>query len=99
MKSINYLLAFFVITFLAVAAQAVNADPKWSAVGILTTQVQGKDPVARPIEIDDFESKELCDAVVKVESRSQDYLGQGGTNGSLPIVHWNYDADCIQKRN
>lgn len=95
----NRLNRLLIAALLSIAATAVNADPKWSAVGILTTQVQGKDPVARPIEIDDFESKELCDAVVKVESRSQDYLGLGGTNGSLPIVHWNYDADCIQKRN
>lgn len=44
MKSINYLLAFFVITFLAVAAQAVNASSH-DLVGHVRIEITGRTPI------------------------------------------------------
>ncbi len=67
-----------VVTMLAMGGQA-DASEKWSAIGILTTQVKGEEAHARYVEIDDFETLEMCRQVVGRESHSDDYIGQGGT--------------------
>ncbi len=72
---------------------------KWSAVGLLTTQVKGQSAKVEFLEIDDFESRDSCMNMVMSEAMSKEYIGQGGTNGRLPEVQWNYDADCWLKRS
>lgn len=88
----------FVAIIICFVSMNVAAE-KWSSVGILTTQIEGQDAVAKYVEIDDFGSEELCWRTVRRESKSDDYIGKGGTNNQLPVVQWNYDADCILKRN
>ena len=98
MKTANPVLAALVAASFFLAFQSPAMAEKWSAIGILTTQVKGEEAVARYVEIDDFESLEACAKVVLHESLSGDYIGKGGTNGKVPEVQWNYDAACIQKR-
>ena len=86
-----------IVLLIAVASRPAFAE-KWSAIGILTTQVKGEEAHARYVEIDDFETLDMCRQVVMRESHSDDYIGKGGTSGKVPSVQWNYDAHCIQKR-
>lgn len=82
---------------LAVISTSAAAE-QWSAIGILTTQIKGQEAKVQYVEIDNFESEELCRQVVLRESYSEDYIGIGGTNHKLPSVQWNYDANCVLKR-
>lgn len=88
-----------VVTAVFIVNNPANAGEKWSAIGILTTQVKGEEAHARYVEIDDFETLEMCRQVVGRESHSDDYIGKGGTSGKVPSVQWNYDANCVQKRH
>ncbi|GKS68959.1 hypothetical protein W03_09630 [Nitrosomonas sp. PY1] len=81
-----------------ITAQPVFAE-KWSAIGLLTTQVKNQQAKVEFVEIDDFESRDACMTMVMSEAMSNEYIGQGGTNGKIPPVQWNYDADCVLKRN
>lgn len=94
----NIILALIVTAVFVVFQSPAQAE-KWSAVGILTTRVQGEEARAEFVEMDDFETAELCSRVVNRESHSDDFIGKGGTNGKVPQVQWNYDAHCIQKHH
>ena len=98
MKSMNPIIAAIAVSAIFVACSDPAQAEKWSAVGILTTQVKGEEAHARYVEIDDFETLEMCRQVVGRESHSDDFIGKGGTNGKVPSVQWNYDANCVQKR-
>jgi hypothetical protein len=87
-------------------AQSVNPVPNqtiivenWSAVGLLTTEVKGKEAKADFISIDDFGSKNECVEFVEEQSKSSDFIGKGGTDQNVPEVQWNFDAICIKKRS
>lgn len=99
MKPGNPVLAAVIAASIFLVCQSPAMAEKWSAIGILTTQVKGEEAHARYVEIDDFETHDLCKQVVNRESHSDDYIGQGGTNGKVPSVQWNYDANCVQKRH
>ena len=85
------------LSMAAVSQQALAE--KWSAVGILTTKVDGREAKARFMEIDDFESAEMCWETVKRYSHTREFIGEGGTNHHVPATQWNYDGDCVKKRN
>lgn len=80
---------------LSTSAMAEN----WVALGLLTTQVKGQAANVEFVQVGDFESREACLAMVKSESMSSDYIGVGGTNGRLPQIQWNFDANCWLKRS
>lgn len=89
-----------VLLILLVVFSTTVAAEKWSAIGLLTTKLEGQPAKVEALELDDFDSYESCIAVVKAESMSDNYIAKNnGTNSRLPSVHWNYDADCVLKRN
>lgn len=95
MKKIHLLASIAAATL--VLSQPVSAE-KWVALGLLTTQVKGNPAKVEFVQINDFDSRELCIAMVKSESMSSDYIGgRNGTNGHLPEIQWNFDANCWLK--
>lgn len=55
-------------------SQPVFAE-KWSAIGILVTKVNGNEIEAKALELDDFESSDLCWKAVKKYSHSEETIG------------------------
>ena len=62
------------LAVLAVMSQPVFAE-KWSAIGILVTKVNGNEIEAKALELDDFESSDLCWKAVKKYSHSEETIG------------------------
>lgn len=87
----------FLVATLCLSTSAMAEN--WVALGLLTTQVKGSAAKVEFVQVDNFESREACLAMVKSESMSSDYIGVGGTNGLLPQIQWNFDANCWLKRS
>lgn len=87
-----------VFVLLMVLSTSVLAET-WTALGLLTTKVQGQPAKVELVEIDGFDSKQTCQFVVTSEAFSKEHIGVGGTNGKLPRVDWNFDGDCWLKRS
>jgi hypothetical protein len=69
----------------------------YTAVGILTTYNKQMNYFKTEfVQIPGFKSAEDCDAAIGKETGSDDYIGVGGTNGKVPGLQWNFDANCMK---
>ncbi|MBA3756080.1 MAG: hypothetical protein H0X02_07610 [Nitrosomonas sp.] len=108
MKTFNPIIATVIFASFFMAAQQTKAEDdklvrrsiaeNWSAVGLLTTVVQGQEAKVEFISVDDFGTHDECEIFLKSQSESTDYIGKGGTNQNVPPVQWNFDGLCIKKR-
>lgn len=96
MKSSGPVLASVIAAGIFACQPPAHAE-KWSAIGLITTQIKGQEADVKVKEFEDFQTKELCVDFVSAYNKSPDYVGQGGTSGKVPRVDWNYEATCIQK--
>ena len=97
MKTANPVLAALIAAAIFMAFQSPAIAERWSAIGLITTQVHGQEARVRDREFDDFDDKELCVEFVKTHNKNPDYVGEGGTSGHVPRVDWNYEGSCVQK--
>lgn len=70
----------------------------WTATGILATKISGQPVHVQAVQWGGFESSDLCWAMVKKYSHTDDFIGEGGTDDQVPTVQWNFDGDCTQTR-
>lgn len=91
-------LSKLVMLVVMVSLSSFSLAAEWTAVGMLTTQIKGQDPEVEFVRIPDFD-QDLCDSFLKAESHSSDHIGQGGTDGKVSAVQWNFDGKCIQTRH
>ena len=66
---------------------------RWSAAGILVTKIKGHEKTEF-IELDGFDSAELCWAAVNRYSHTDERIG---TDGEVKTALFNYDGDCFLK--
>lgn len=70
----------------------------WTATGILATKISGQPVHVQAVQWEGFESADLCWAMVKKYSNTEEFIGEGGTDNQVPTVQWNFDGDCAQTR-
>lgn len=69
----------------------------WVCEGILTMQNdEHRYYESQHVRLGPFDTKERANAAVRMFAKSDEFIGEGGTNGHVDRVDWNYDATCIQ---
>lgn len=71
----------------------------WSAVGVVVFKIDGVTKEPEVVVVDGFETYDLCmNGFVKVASKTEEYIGKGGTDNKVKRVDYNFDGDCFQKQ-
>lgn len=71
----------------------------WSAVGVVVFKIDGVTKEPEVVVVDGFETYDLCmNGFVKVASKTDEYIGKGGTDNKVKRVDYNFDGDCFQKQ-
>ena len=71
----------------------------WSAVGVSLFKIDGFTKEPEVVVVDGFETYDLCmNGFVKVASKTDEYIGKGGTDNKVKRVDYNFDGDCFQKQ-
>jgi len=71
----------------------------WSAVGVAVFKIDGVTTEPEVVVVDGFETYDLCmNGFVKVASKTDEYIGKGGTDNKVKRVDYNFDGDCFQKQ-
>lgn len=73
----------------------IDNSNNWSAHGILSSWNKQIDYFKTEYVRVNFDACLKCKRFVDEAAYTKEFIGQGGTNGKVPGVQWNYDATCF----
>ena len=69
-------------------------EGKWVAIGMATAWNADHQYLKTEVQKWEFKTCKKSKEIVDLFAKTDEYVGEGGTNGHVPAIQWNYDGTC-----